>query len=56
MSIPNDPEFGVLLCGIMRQPEISRETIISQLENKFGPVAAQSEEFPPSWRVAAHWC
>ncbi len=46
MSIPNEPESGVLLCGILRQPEISCETIISRLETEFGPVAEQSEEFP----------
>ncbi|RLD11206.1 MAG: DUF4416 domain-containing protein [Chlamydiae bacterium] len=49
MSIPNEPESGILLCGIMRQPEISRETIISRLENAFGPVAARSDEFPFSF-------
>ena len=49
MSIPNEPEFGVLLCGIMRQPELSREIIISRLEKEFGSVAAQSEEFPFSF-------
>ena len=49
MSIPNEPESGILLCGIMRQPEVSRETIISRLENEFGPVAAQSDEFPFSF-------
>jgi hypothetical protein len=49
MSIPNEPEQGILLCGIMRQPEVSRETIISRLESEFGPVAAQSDEFPFSF-------
>ncbi len=49
MSIPNEPELGVLLCGIMRHPEISREIIISRLEKEFGHVAAQSEEFPFSF-------
>jgi len=49
MSIPNEPESGILLCGIMRQSEIPRETIISRLENEFGPVAAQSDEFPFSF-------
>ena len=49
MSIPDKPEFGVLLCGIMRQPELSREIIISRLENEFGTVAAKSDEFPFSF-------
>ena len=49
MSIPNKPESAVLLCGIMRQPGVSRETIISRLEKEFGPVASQSEEFPFSF-------
>ena len=49
MSIPNEPEFGVLLCGIIRQSELSHESIISRLEKEFGPVAAQSEEFPFSF-------
>ncbi len=35
MSIPNEPESGVLLCGIIRRPETSREKIISRLENEF---------------------
>ncbi len=46
MSIPNEPESGILLCGIIRRPEISRKTIISKLETEFGPVAEQSKEFP----------
>ena len=46
MSIPNEPESGILLCGILRRPEVSRKTIISRLETEFGPIADQSEEFP----------
>ena len=46
MSTPNEPESGVLLCGIMRQAEVSRKTIIARLEKEFGPVVSQSEEFP----------
>jgi len=46
MSIPNSPEMGVMLCGIMRAPDVSLATIISRLETEFGDVASQSEEFP----------
>jgi len=46
MSIPDKPESGVLLCGIIRHQDTSREKIISRLENEFGHVDAQSEEFP----------
>ena len=46
MSIPNEPELGILLCGIIRRPEVSRKTIVSRLETEFGPVDKQSEEFP----------
>jgi len=49
MSIPNKPESGILLCGIMRNPDIPHETIISRLENAFGPAASKSEEFPFSF-------
>lgn len=46
MSIPIEPEKGVLLCGIIRQAEIPREEIIARLENEFGNVAEVSSEFP----------
>ena len=46
MSIPNEPESGILLCGIIRRPEVSRKTIISRLGIEFGPIDKQSEEFP----------
>jgi len=46
MSFPVEPEKGVLLCGIIRRPEISRATIITRLEKEFGKVSAQSVEFP----------
>jgi len=46
MSVPSNPELGVLLCGIMRRPEVSRSTIIMRLEKEFGDISSQSEEFP----------